>query len=155
MHPTFVELGFSLHWYLAIIVFPGNAITGAQLAPRRSGRHDKADAASISSRSPEFVPETPNVGSPATSNALLPPESELGPESADEIEQSKHRRRRSMNIDDKFVEVPMRPVENEGSIEANGTPHTLLQEINGDSMESVDPVMQDAENSQSPDPANQ
>ena len=141
-----VELDFSLHWYLAIILFPGNAIASVQrpvLAPRRSGRYDKSDAATLSSRSPEFVPETPNVGSPATSNTVLPPESDLGPESADEMEHPKRRRRWSMNIDDSFVEV--QPMENEGSVKKWGTPRAPLQKIHRDSTEPVDSVIQDVE----------
>src|SRR5258706_11383547 len=112
------DLEFSLHWYLAIILFPGNVITSARRpvsALRRSGRYDKSGAATISSRSPEFVPETPNVGSPATSNAMIPPESNLSSESADEMQQPKHRNRGSMNIDSNFAEVQMQPVENEGT----------------------------------------
>jgi hypothetical protein len=156
--PEVVELEFSLHWYLAIILFPGNVITSTQrpvLAPRRSGRYDKLDAATVSPRTPEFVSETPNVGSPATSNAMLPPESDLGPESADEMEQPKHRRRWSMNIDDNFVEVPMQPVDNEGPIKENGTPRAPFQEVKGDSTESVDSAMQAVGASLPLDPMNQ
>jgi len=154
----FIDPKFSLHWYLAIILFPGNAIASAQRlvhTPHRSGRYYKADAATVSSHSPEFVPETPTVGSPATSNALLPPESDLGPESADEMKLPKHRRRLSMNIDDKPVAVPMRPMENKGPVEENLTPRASLQESNRDSMEPVDSVMKDAKNFQSLDPMNQ
>jgi hypothetical protein len=153
-----LELEFSLHWYLAIILFPGNAIISAQrpvLAPRRSGRYDKSDAAATSSRSPEFVPETPSLGSPATLNTLLPPESDFGAESADEINQPKRRRRWSMNIDDKLIEVSIQPVEDEGSVEENGTPHAPVQEINRDSTESADSVMQEVEDPQSLDPIDQ
>ena len=152
------DLEFSLHWYLAIILFPGNVITGPRRpvpALRRSGRYDKLGAATISSRSPEFVPETPNIGSPATSNAMLPPESNLSSESADEMEQPKPRNRGSMNLDDNFAEVQMQPVENEGSVEENGTPRVTLQKINGYSTEPVDIVMEDVEASLPLDAMNQ
>lgn len=148
VRPAVAELQSSLHWYLAIILFPGNAITGVRrpvLPPRRSGRYDKSDAVTISPRSPEFVPETPNIGSPTTSNGMLPPESDLGSESADELERPKHRRHWSMNTGDTFVEVPMQPVEDEGSAEEDGTPRAPLQKINGDSREPVDSIMEDVE----------
>ena len=154
--PAVVKLESSLHWYLAIILLPENAIINAQrpgLAPRRSGRYDKSDVATTSSRSPEFVPETPNPGSPALSNTPLPPESDLWPKSANEMDQPKYRRRWSMNIDDKIVEIPVQPVENEG--EGNGTPHAPLQHINGNSTKPAHSVMQDVEESQSLDPMNQ
>lgn len=158
MHLAVVELEFSVHWYLAIILFPGNTITSAQrpvLTPRRSGRPNKLHAAIVSSRSPEFVPETPNIGSPATSSVLLPPESDLGLESADEMERPKPRRRWSMNIDDKLIEIPMQSMETEGSVEENGTPRAIPQEINGESMERVDSVMRDVEDFQSLGPMDQ
>jgi hypothetical protein len=158
VHSAVAELQLSLHWYLAIILFPGNAIASIRrplLTPRRSGRHDKSDSVTISSRSPEVVPETPYVGSPATSNAMLPPESDLGSESADEMERRKRRRHWSMNIDDKSVEVPMRPVENEGSTEENGTPRAPLQKIDGDSTEPVDYIMESVEASLPLDAMNQ
>lgn len=148
VHPAVAELQFSLHWYLAIILFPGNVITGIRrpvLAPRRSGRYDKSDAVTISPRSPEFVPETPDIGSPATSNGMLPPESDLGSETADELERPKHRRRWSMNTGDTSVEVPLQPVEDEGSVEEGGTPRAPLQKINGDLREPVDSIMEDVE----------
>lgn len=152
MHPAVAELQFSLHWYLAIILFPGNAIASPVLTPRRSGRHEKSDAVTISSRSPEFVPETPYLGSPATSNAMLPPESDLGSESADEVERLKRRRHWSMNIDDNLVDVPMQPVENEGSIDEGGTPRASLH---GDSTEPVDSIMENMEASLPLDAMNQ
>ena len=151
------DLEFSLHWYLAIILFPGNVTSARRPVPslRRSGRYEKPDVATISSRSPGFVPETPNIGSPATSNAMLPPESNLSSESADEMEQPKHRNRGSMNTDDNFAEVQMQPVENERSVEENGTPRATLQNINGYSTEPVDIVMEDVEASLPLDAINQ
>jgi hypothetical protein len=153
-----VELAFSLHWYLAIILFPGNFISSAQrleLAPRRSGPHDKSDGTTTSSRSPGFVPETPTFGSPATSNAVFPPESDFSPESADEMDRPKRRRRWSMNIDDKFVDIPIQSAENGESVEENGTPRAPILAINGNAAERADSVMQDAEDFQSLDPMNQ
>lgn len=104
----------------------------------------------MSPHSPGFVPETPNIGSPATSSALLPPDSDLGQASADEMERPKHRRRRSMNIDDKLIEIPTQSIETEGSGETNGSRRATPQGINGDSMESVDSVIRDLEDLQSP-----
>lgn len=153
MHPAVVELEFSVHWYLAIILFPGNTIASAQrpvLTPRRSGRYNKPHVATMSPHSPGFVPETPNIGSPATSSALLPPDSDLGLASADEMERPKRRRRRSMNIDDKSIEIPIQSIETEGSVEANGSHHATPQGVNGDGMEPVDSVMRDLEDFQSP-----
>ena len=158
LHLAKADLIFSLHWYLAIILFPGNILTSARRpvpALRRSGRYDKSDATTISSRSPDFVPETPNTGSPATSNAMLPPESDLGSESVYEMEQPKNRHRWSMNTDDNFDEGQIHPVENEGSVEDNGTPRATLQKINGYSTEPADTIMEDVEASLPLDATNQ
>lgn len=158
VHLAKADLEFSLHWYLAIILFPGNVLTSTRRplpALRRSGRYDKSDAATISSRSPDFVLETPNIGSPATSNAVLPPESDLGSGSVAEMERPKNRHRWSMNTDDNFVEGRMQPVENEGSVEENGTPHATPQKINGYSTEPAGTIMGDVETSLPLDATNQ
>lgn len=158
VHLAKADLEFSLHWYLAIILFPGNLLNSARRpvpALRRSGRYDKSDAATISSRSPDFVPETPKIGSPATSNAMLPPESDLGSESAGEMGQPKNRHRWSMNTDDNFLEGQIQSVENEGSVEENGMPRVTLQRVNGYSTEPADIIMKDVEASLPLDATNQ
>ena len=86
---------------------------------------------------------------------MIPPESNLSSESADEMQQPKHRNRGSMNIDGNFVEVQMQSVENEGTVEENGKSRATLQKINGYSTEPMDTVMEDVEGSLPLDAMNQ